>query len=123
MKKLILLGALAAVLTLAFAGVALAKEIQCTTLNCEGTSRADTLFERVGNGLEDNIKGRRGGDVIDATGSTNDVDNLFGNRGNDTLDATDGDDLDTLNGGPGTDECFGDEGDTFISCETITETP
>src|SRR5215204_262649 len=107
-----LLGALAAVLTLAFAGVALAKDIQCTTDNCVGTRHADTILERVGTG-EDNIFGRRGGDVIDATGSQNDVDNLFGNRGDDTLDATDGDDLDTLNGGPGTDECFGDEGDTF----------
>ena len=116
MKKLMLLGALAAVLTLAFASVALAKDIQCTTDNCVGTRHADTILERVGTG-EDNIFGRRGGDVIDATGSKNDVDNLFGNRGNDTLKATDNDGDDTLNGGPGTDTCTGDTGDTFISCE------
>src|SRR5215212_6604179 len=102
-----LLGALAAVLTLALAGVALAKTFQCTTLNCEGTSRADNITERAGS-VEDNIKGKRGGDVIDATSSTaNDVDNLFGNKGNDTLRATDSDSSDTLNGGPGVDTCTG----------------
>ena len=116
MKKLMLLGALAAVLTLALAGVALAKTFQCTTLNCQGTSRADNITERAGS-VEDNIKGRRGGDVIDATGFQNDVDNLFGNRGNDTLKASDVDGDDTLNGGPGTDTCTGNQGDTFISCE------
>ena len=122
MKKLMLLGALAAVLTLALAGVALAKSVQCTTANCRGTSHEDRLFERVGNGLEDNIHGWGGKDVEDATGSTNDTDNLFGGRGDDTLRATDGDGLDTLNGGKGTDICFGGADDTYISCEQINPT-
>jgi Ca2+-binding RTX toxin-like protein len=116
-KKLMLLGALAAILMLAFAGVALAKDIQCTSVTCNGTRHADTFLERVGNGLEDNIHGRGGKDVEDANGSSGDTDNLFGGRGNDTLKATDTDGNDTLNGGKGTDTCTGNADDTFISCE------
>ncbi len=51
--------------------------------------------------------------------SPRDTDILRGGENGDTLDARDGDGLDILNGGPGRDECLGDPGDDFISCEVI----
>jgi Ca2+-binding RTX toxin-like protein len=74
---------------------------------------------------DDTLSGGSGDDVLDGmgldpgTGETiNDSDRLFGNVGADTLWTNDGDALDTLKGGPETDACVSDEGDTETSCET-----
>ena len=69
--------------------------------------------------MGDTIYGLQGDDRIRANTFTNDRDILYGNRGNDRLNALDGDDFDTLRGGPGYDRCVGDAGDEYISCEVI----
>ena len=119
MRKVTMMVALVALMMALFATAAYAVNKQCTNLRCEGTNNRDTLIERGGDGVSDNIYGLQRNDLLDATRFKDDTDNLYGNPGNDTLDATDGDDLDTLNGGKGTDTCYGDVGDTFVSCETI----
>jgi len=118
MRK-VMMGALVALLVALFAAAAFAATFTCTTNPCEGTNNPDTISERVGNGVNDNISGKRGGDSIDASVYTNDRDDLFGNRGPDTLNAQDGDGFDLLDGGQGTDECIGDATDTFVRCEVI----
>jgi Ca2+-binding RTX toxin-like protein len=118
MRKVMLMGALVALLVTLFAAAAFARDFQCTTIPCEGTNNRDTITERAGN-VNDNISGKRGGDTITATAGTNDRDDLFGNRGDDTLNADDGDPFDSLNGGAGRDVCRGDDGDTFTRCEVI----
>jgi Ca2+-binding RTX toxin-like protein len=119
MRKVTMMVALVALMVALFATAAYAVNKQCTNLRCEGTDNRDTLIERGGDGVSDNIYGLQRNDRLDATRFTDDADNLYGNTGNDTLDATDGDGLDTLNGGKGTDTCYGDTGDEFVSCEVI----
>ncbi len=119
MRKVMMMVALVALLVALFATAAFAKNFQCTSVNCEGTRNADTILERRGNLEPDNIFGRLRGDSIDATNYRSDEDNLYGNKGGDRLDATDGDGLDTVNGGPGVDECLGDANDLFIKCEYV----
>src|SRR5215210_781100 len=99
MRKIAMLVGAVALLTMLFAGVALARNFTCTDDPCYGTTSADTIFERAGDGASDTIYARQGADNVDATTFTNDVDRLFGQRGNDRLDARDGDTLDTVNGG------------------------
>ncbi len=118
MRKVMMMGALVALLVALFAAAAFARDFQCTTIPCEGTNNRDTITERAGN-VNDNISGKRGGDTINANVSGNDRDDLFGNRGDDTLNADDGDPFDSLNGGRGTDEGRGDNGDAFTRCEVI----
>ena len=119
MRKVTMMVALVALMVALFATAALAVNKQCTNLRCEGTNNRDTLIERGGDGVSDNIYGLQRNDLLDATRFTDDTDNLYGGPGNDTLDARDGDGDDTLNGGKGTDSCFGDAGDTFSGCEFI----
>jgi Ca2+-binding RTX toxin-like protein len=119
MRKIAILVGAVALLTMVFAGVALAVNKQCSAKPCFGTNQEDTLLERGGNGFGDEIFGRKGPDRIFATSFTNDTDVLWGGRGNDRLDARDGDGRDTLNGGPGLDRCWGDPGDEFSQCEFI----
>jgi Ca2+-binding RTX toxin-like protein len=120
MRKVMMMVALVALLVALFAGAVFAKNFQCTRYNCEGTRNQDTITEREGDNVDDNIFGRRSGDLIDAAEFNADEDLLHGNRGNDLLDARDGDGEDELNGGPGTDECFGDAGDVTADCEDTT---
>jgi hypothetical protein len=123
MKRVMMMAAVVALMVAMFAPVALAVDRQCSDNPCIGTSKGDRLFERGGNGVTDNIYGKPGNDRLIATSFTNDRDNLYGGRGDDKLNATDGDALDTLDGGGGTDVCFGDTGDTYISCESINPPP
>jgi hypothetical protein len=119
MRKVTMMVALVALMVALFATAALAVNKQCTNLRCEGTNNRDTLIERGGDGVPDNISGLQRNDRIDASRFGADEDDLFGNSGNDTLDARDFDGDDTLNGGKGTDSCFGNAGDTFSGCEFI----
>jgi len=79
----------------------------------EGTSQFDAIHETNRN---DTIFGRGGGDFISAVDFSDDRDVVYGNAGGDEIHVDDGDGRDTANGGSGVDTCFGDPGDTFISC-------
>lgn len=117
MRKLLMLAALVATLTMMFSAAALAVNAQCSYSKCSGTSGKDTLYERGGNRASDNISGKEGRDRIDAQSFTPDTDKLYGGEGNDRLFSDDGDGSDLLNGGRGHDRCTGDVDDTYRSCE------
>jgi len=120
MRKIALLVGAVALLTMLFAGVAFARNFQCTSKPCYGTDNPDRIFERGGDGVGDIIYGLRGGDTIYANRFGGDADTLYGGRGSDWLYADDGDGRDTLNGGRGVDHCFGDgDFDTYSNCEFI----
>jgi hypothetical protein len=116
MRKIAILVGAVALLTMLFAGVALARNFQCSDRPCFGTNQGDVISERGGT-LNDEIYGRRGADRINATEFGSDTDILYGGRGDDRLDARDGDGRDELWGGPGFDRCFGDTGDEYHGCE------
>ncbi len=123
MRKVTMMVALVALMVALFATAAYAVDKQCAKSPCYGTDNRDSLYERGGDGVPDSIYGQARNDYINARSFTNDEDELFGREGNDTLDARDNDGLDTLNGGKGTDTCYGDAGDTFVSCEAINPAP
>ena len=104
-----------------FSGVALALTITCTTSLCEGTSSADTLYERVGDlsSGDETIYGRGGHDDIIATNYEGDNDVLYGGGGVDVLNAQDHSVGDTLNGGKGFDICYIDR-DTALGAQDAT---
>jgi RTX calcium-binding nonapeptide repeat (4 copies) len=81
--------------------------------NIEGTSAGEILLE---SDLNDTIKGRGGGDIIDAQIFSRDRDVVYGNPGDDEIGVEDGDNRDTVYGGQGDDVCFGDPGDE-LHCE------
>ena len=84
-------------------GVASAATFRCPFFAdfCFGTQNRDTIFERFGNEVEDNIFGLGGGDRIFADDFTRDRDALYGGRGNDRLRTTDNDGRDLINCGRG----------------------
>jgi len=121
MRRIVIMGALVALLVGVFASVAYARTFTCTDLPCTGTNNPDVINERPAAGTPDEIFGLRGADVIDASISFNDEDILWGNRGNDTLYTNDGDGLDEAHGGAGAnDTCVIDVGDVAFSCENLT---
>lgn len=64
------------------------------------------------------MRGDAGDDRVYDLDNPGDPDQLFGNGGSDILATNDGDTLDALNGGPDSDACHSDAGDTETSCET-----
>jgi hypothetical protein len=117
-RRMFVVAALAALSVAIVAPAALAVHYRCEARFCSGTRAKDTLGERQGNGVADNIRGRKGNDTIGAVLYGGDRDVLYGNRGADILRARDGDSRDKLNGGPGRrDRCYGDSGDRFSGCE------
>ena len=98
MRKVVMMMALIALLTLAVAGIAYADRII-------GNDRANTLFETPRN---DTIYGNGGGDVIDANNFSGETDRGFGNRGNDRILVNDNDREDAAVGGGGYDICVVD---------------
>ena len=125
MHKATTMVALVAFLTIVVAGVALAVTKTCTSVPCNGTSAADVLRERIGDGKRDVIYGFRGADRLNAGGSLRsgpaETDVLYGGRGNDRVFAVDEDFRDKAYGGPGKhDRCLVDgfrEGTP--SCEDV----
>ena len=108
MRRMVL--ALTALLLVMAAGVAVAVTKTCGAKPCYGTNNRDLLYEKTGNGVDDEIFGRRGGDTIDANNWDADTDILHGGRGNDVLYVNDGDTNDTANGGRGSnDRCVVDD--------------
>jgi Ca2+-binding RTX toxin-like protein len=83
-----------------------------------GGTPVDMEFVEGGIG-SDELRGGRGSDELDDFEPANidDTDRLFGQENDDFLYAVDGDSNDTLNGGPGADDCYGDDGDEIVKCE------
>ena len=98
MRKTGMMVAMVAVMVALFATAAYAAIIT-------GNDNNNNLFETSG---DDIIEGRGGADVLDANNFSGDTDILRGGSGNDRLLANDGDNLDTVNGGPGFDTCVVD---------------
>ena len=124
MRRIVMVGALVALLVGVFAPAALARIFTCTDLPCYGTQERDNINERPAAGTPDEIYGRGGSDLINAGISFEDVDLVFGNRGNDRLstdepDFAGVDSLDEVRGGRGTDRCRVDEGDAYFGCEVV----
>jgi hypothetical protein len=121
MHKATTMVVLVALLMVVVAGVALAVTKTCTSVPCTGTSAADVLKERIGNGKSDVILGGRGSDRLRAGRFTNDTDDLHGGRGNDRVLVLDGDFRDLADGGPGNnDVCFvDDQRELSRSCEVF----
>jgi hypothetical protein len=106
-----------------FAATAYARTFTCTDLPCYGTSDRDDINERPAFEVPDEIFGRAGLDKINAAISPGDVDILHGQKGNDRLNTyevfPEGDPLDTVYGGKGTDTCRVNEGDEYFGCEVV----
>jgi Ca2+-binding RTX toxin-like protein len=85
-----------------------------------GTPRADVLCGLGGGDImtsgsgNDVLNGGAGADTLKVQGPGHDV--LLGGTGGDKLFANDGAPDDTVNGGPGTDECHLDSGDVHLGC-------
>jgi hypothetical protein len=101
------------------AGVALAVVRQCNDIPCEGTENDDVLYERIGNGDRDRIRGLGGNDDMSAALYTNDSDRLNGGDQGDRIVVSDNDARDLANGGRGRDTCLIDRGDNTRRCENI----
>jgi Ca2+-binding RTX toxin-like protein len=124
MRRIVLVGAVAALMVAVFASAALARTFTCTDRPCFGTDDRDKINERPAFGTADKIYGLRGADLINAAISPGDRDIVFGGRGNDTLRTDDGfpefvDDRDEVDGGRGTDTCYINAGDRHQSCEVL----
>jgi hypothetical protein len=119
MHKATTMVALVALLTVVVASVALAVTKTCTSVPCRGTSAADVLKERIGNGKRDVIYGLRSNDRLRAVRYGGDTDRLYGGRGNDRVNVLDGDFRDLAVGGPGNNDfCFvDDEREVSPTCE------
>jgi hypothetical protein len=121
-KRLALYVVVGALLVIMIPGVGSAATGTCPGTPCSGTNSADTIFERLGRGVPDVIRGLGGGDTIHAEDFTSDQDRLFGGPGNDRLDTRDNDSRDFVNCGPGNhDVAIVDKGDhvNHTNCESI----
>jgi hypothetical protein len=123
MRKLMMVSVLALVVVPLFAAVALAADqrIQCrNVLPCEGGTGDDKILERIGDGKDDRIIARGGGDLVLANKYTADTDVVSGNGGSDRINVADGDKLDTANGGKGGDKCIVDgRREAGTSCASV----
>jgi hypothetical protein len=123
MRRIVMVGALVALLVGVFAPAALARIFTCTDLPCYGTQKRDVINERPAFGVPDEIYGRKGADRINAGISPGDDDLVFGGRWGDTLITDDAfpdlPDDDEVRGGRGNDTCRVDEGDEYFSCEVV----
>ncbi len=123
MRRIVIVGALVALLVGVFAPAVLARTFTCTDLPCYGTQNRDNINERPAAEVRDKIYGRRGADRINAGISFEDVDFVSGGRGGDTLITAEPafapDDLDEVRGGRGTDTCRVNEGDAYFNCEVV----
>lgn len=89
------------------AGIAFAAIVRCDDTSCNGTNKADRIFEQRGE-KTDIINARGGADVVDAASfgsgentSFDDSDRVLGGRNNDRIRVDDGDGLDSIDCGSG----------------------
>ena len=81
---------------------------QCYTVPCHGSANRETIYERIGDGKRDLIRGYGKFDRIHANTYSKDADQAYGFGGNDFIYVNDGDTLDNAGGGPGYDTCYVD---------------
>ena len=81
---------------------------QCYSFPCHGNANRETIYERIGDGKKDLIRGYGNFDRIHANTYSNDVDQGYGSGGSDYIYVDDGDTLDGAHGGWGHDRCYVD---------------
>jgi len=122
MRKIAMGLAMVVVLSVMAAGVALAANqiIQCTGIPCVATGNDDLVYERSGNGLNDEIYLKGGDDQVRADRFTNDRDLINGSSGFDLIYVNDGDTNDRIRGGRGNDKCYVDSRSEVVSgCSVV----
>ena len=124
MRKIAMMVALAVLLVPLGAAAAFAADqiIQCRSTPCYGSGNYDLVYERVGNGKNDEIILKGGNDRVLANAYTNDVDVVRGGSGFDKINVADGDTRDTAGAGDGgRDWCIVDSrAELTRSCERVT---
>ncbi len=93
---------------------------QCLSYPCHGNANRETIYERIGDGKKDLIRGYGNFDRIHANTYSNDVDQGYGYGGSDYIYVDDGDTLDGAHGGWGHDRCYVDaEIEAANDCERV----
>jgi hypothetical protein len=126
-KRLMIIPVVVAVLSLAAAGVVAAQSapapatsMQCYSKPCYGNAGKETIYERVGDGVSDNISSFYNDDRLHANTYSKDTDQVYGYAGNDYVYVDDGDTKDSANGGRGYDRCYVDATiEAADSCEKV----
>ena len=110
MRRIAMMAAVVVVLSAFFAATAYAANqiIQCAGIPCTATGKADLVYERKGNGLNDRILLRGGNDQVRANGYTRDRDVIRGGSGYDLIYVNDGDTNDRIRAGSASDKCYVD---------------
>lgn len=103
-RKVIGVAVAAALLVALAAGVALADRVakavvNCKTIPCYSTRQSDIVEERRGTGVSDDIILRRGDDLVYANRYGRDTDRVQGGPGDDKIYVNDGDTLDRVSTG------------------------
>ena len=123
-KKMAMMVALVMVLAVVGAGAAFARDqiIHCNAIPCYGSSGGeDLIYERVGNGKNDEIIMRGGDDNVVASSYTNDRDIVRGGSGFDKINVADGDTRDTAGAGSGRNWCIVDSrAELTPGCSRVT---
>ncbi len=121
MRKTVIMVAMATVIAVLGGGAVWAQDqiIHCRTAPCYGSGNLDLIYERVGNGVYDEIIMKGAHDRVRAQRYTNDRDVVKGGPGHDTLNVADGDTRDSASGGRGDDTCFVDARSEAPRCEGI----
>jgi hypothetical protein len=82
---------------------------QCYTVPCHGSANRETIYERIGDGKRDLIRGYGNNDRLHANTYTNDTDQVYAyGGGTDYIYVNDGDARDGAIGGRGYDYCYVD---------------
>ena len=81
---------------------------QCYTVPCHGSANREAIYECIGDGKRDIIRGYGNFDRLHANTYSKDADQAYGFGGNDFIYVNDGDTLDNAGGGPGYDTCYVD---------------
>jgi len=82
---------------------------QCYSDPCHGSAKSETIYERIGDGKRDNIRGYGRNDRLHANTYSNDTDQVYAQGGGTNyLYVNDGDSLDGAIGGRGYDYCYVD---------------
>ena len=82
---------------------------QCYSVSCHGSNNRETIYERIGDGKRDVIRGYGNNDRLHANTYTKDTDQVYGyGGGTNWLYVNDGDTNDGAIGGRGYDYCYVD---------------